>query len=264
MTAERLKGAMIQSIALNELAGVRHGFFTRRGGHSRGVFRSLNCGPGSGDDRKAVLRNRATVEECMQLPTGNLLTVHQYHSPVVATVTEPWAMETAPQADAMVTNRPNVGLGILTADCVPVLFADPRNGVVGAAHAGWKGAAGGVLQATLAAIEASGGDRASTTAGTGPCIRQTSYEVGEDMRQQFLDNDGANERYFANGERDGHYQFDLAGFVVDTLRSAGAAVVDDTGNDTYVEEGDFFSFRRTTHRQEPDYGRQISVISLAP
>ena len=251
-------------ILANALAldGIDHGFFTREGGYSTGVYQGLNCGPGSDDDADAVARNRAAVAEELHLQPGALLSLYQVHSPAVVRVEAPWQTNQKPEADAMVTNRTDVGLGILVADCTPVLFADEIAGVVGAAHAGWKGAVGGVLEATVAAMEELGADAARIKAAAGPCIRQASYEVDDEFRHHLVDLDVENDGFFAAGERAGHHQFDLPGYVVSRLRNAGIAAPEDIDADTYADETRFYSYRRATHRQEPDYGRNIAVIRL--
>lgn len=253
---------MLTSSSLSELNGIRHGFFTRENGASEGIYASLNCGPGSSDVAENVTENRTRVAEYMGVPSSGLITLYQVHSPVAVIVDEPWSLADAPQADAMVSVEPGIVLGILTADCVPVLFADSRAGVIGAAHAGWKGAVGGVLEATIAAMEEMDANLDDVHAAIGPCIHQTSYEVGSDFRDTFVTLDEKNHRFFIDGERAGYHQFDLPGYVRSRLERAGIAVIDDLALNTYDDEHRFFSFRRTTHRGEPDYGRQISVISL--
>lgn len=244
------------------LDGIDHGFFTREGGVSDGLYRGLNCGVGSDDDPTAVAENRALVEQELRLSQGGLLSLYQVHSPAVVLVEEAWSPDDKPEADAMVTDRADVGLGILVADCAPVLFADPAAVIVGAAHAGWKGAVGGVLEATVAAMEELGADAANIRAAVGPCIHQTSYEVDDGFRRRLIDLDPGNERFFAAGTRDGHHQFDLPGFAAARLRGVGIASVDIVDADTYPDEERFFSYRRATHRGEPDYGRNIAVIRL--
>ncbi len=244
------------------MASIRHGFFTREGGESEGVYESLNCGPGSSDMPERVSGNRAQVAEKMCVEPANLVTLYQVHSPMAVIVEKPWVQADAPKADAMVSVEPGIALGILTADCVPVLFADPDAGVIGAAHAGWKGALGGVLEATVAAMEELNAEIARIHAVIGPCIQQESYEVDEGFRHALLTQGQDNERFFKAGVRDGHYQFDLPGFTRSRLEAAGVGQIEDLAVDTYTDENRFFSFRRTTHRSEPDYGRQISVIAL--
>ncbi len=237
-----------------------HGFFGRTGGVSRGIFASLNCGPGSGDAREAIVANRARVAEA--LFADALLTLYQTHSAVAVTVSEPWELGEGPHADAMVTNRPGLALGVLTADCAPVLLADPDHQVVGAAHAGWKGALSGVIESALAAMERLGAKRAHIAAAVGPCISQMNYEVGPEFRERFVAADSANSRFFKPSLRPEHCQFDLEGYVFHRLRLAGVRNIKLLAACTYAREDGFFSFRRATHRGEQDYGRQISAILL--
>jgi polyphenol oxidase len=235
-----------------------HGFLGRRGGVSAGIHGGLNVGLGSDDDRIAVLENRRRAAGAV-LPGAPLVTVHQVHSADVITVEAPWGDDARPKADAIVTNRPGVLLGILTADCGPVLFADGDAGVIGAAHAGWKGAIAGVTDATITAMEALGADRSRITAAIGPCIARASYEVDDGFLRRFEEADPANERFFTPG-RTGHHQFDLEGYIAARLAAAGVTRVEALGLDTYSDPDRFFSFRRATHNSEPDYGRQISLI----
>lgn len=253
---------MISAAALAAAPGIRHAFLTRQGGVSSGLFSSLNCGYGSGDDNANVRANRERAADAIDLGADDLATLYQVHSADVVEVSAPWSLEERPKADALVTRTPGLGLGILTADCVPVLFADPQAGVVGAAHAGWKGALSGVVEATVAAMERLGAARADISAAIGPCIRQASYEVGPELRQAFIDADEASAGFFTASKRDGHFMFDLAGFVSRALADAGVKG-EDVGIDTYADEERFFSYRRTTHKGEPDYGRGISLIRLA-
>ena len=242
------------------LQGVAHGFLTREGGVSTGMVAGLNVGRGAGDDGAAVAENRRRAAEAV-LPGARLVTVYQVHSPDCVTVGDPWDEDGArPHADALVTDRPGLLLGIVTADCAPVLFADTAAGVVGAAHAGWKGAHGGVIESTVAAMERLGAQRGRIAAAVGPCIAQVSYEVGEDFRAGFAQAGDA--PYFAPG-RPGHYQFDLAAYVVGRLRQAGVGSAEALGLDTYGDPARFFSFRRATHLSEENYGRQFSLIGLA-
>ncbi len=252
---------MIRAAKLQTAAGIRHGFLTRQGGVSDGVFSSLNCGYGSGDTEANVHANRAHAASLLGLNADDLASLYQVHSADVVEVTEVWSLDQRPKADAMVSRTPGVGLGILTADCVPVLFADAEAGVIGAAHAGWKGALAGVTEATITTMEKLGAERARINAAVGPCIHQVSYEVGPELRQAFTDQDPAHAQYFIASARDGHFMFDLAGYVCDAVRASGA-MVEDVGMDTYSDEDRFFSYRRTTHRQENDYGRGLSLISL--
>jgi YfiH family protein len=243
------------------LTSVAHGFFGRTGGISTGIFTSLNCGPGSGDIREAVIENRRRVAETLS-PGARLITLYQVHSAEAVIVTAPWELGEGPHADAMATNVPNLALGILTADCAPVLFADAEAGVIGAAHAGWKGALGDVTDAAIAAMQKLGAKRSRITAAIGPCISQQSYEVGAEFRDRFLEIDSHNARFFVAGERLDHFRFDLEGFVAQKLEAAGIDNVEHFHACTYARETDFFSFRRTTHRGETDYGRQVSAIAL--
>ncbi len=239
---------------------VPHGFLGRTGGVSEGIFASLNVGLGSSDAPDAVHENRRRALGV--LGAGALVTVHQVHSPDVVTVTEAIPVEARPQADAMVTTVPGLALGILTADCAPVLFADAEAGVIGAAHAGWKGAIGGVLANTVAAMEALGADRSRTVAVIGPCIARKSYEVDAGFFRRFAEADPTYAAFFTPG-REGHHQFDLEGFAAARLAAAGLRTVVALGQDTYSQAERFFSYRRTTHAGEPDYGRQVSLIALA-
>ena len=241
-------------------AGVRHGFFTRRGGVSEGLYRGLNTGVGSKDRPDHVAENRSRVAAWFGCDADALLTLYQVHSADALVVRAPHAGE-RPKADAMVTDRPGIVLGVLAADCGPVLFADGEAGVIGAAHAGWKGALTGILEATIEAMEAIGAKRGNIAAVLGPSISAAAYEVGPEFVTRFTDADPANEAYFAPSRRDGHAMFDLNRYTVDRLARAGveAAMI---GRCTYADADDFYSYRRATHRQEPDYGRQISAISL--
>ncbi|WP_226341023.1 peptidoglycan editing factor PgeF [Gemmobacter serpentinus] len=250
----------IETITSPALAPLRHGFFTRKGGASSGIFAGLNCGTGSSDLAEVVQINRARVAETMGAPVAALVTVHQVHSPDVAVITGPHDGP-APRADAMVTNTPGLVLGILTADCQPVLFADAAAGVIGAAHAGWRGTRDGVLEATLAAMEGLGAQRDRITAVIGPTISQAAYEVGPEFVQDFVDGDAQAARFFANGKGD-RALFDLPGYALARLRAAGVAQAQWTGHCTYSDPARFYSYRRTTHAAEADYGRLISCIRL--
>ena len=255
----------LEAAALN-VSGIAHGFFGREGGVSSGIYDSLNCGPGSRDDPQSVTENRGKVAAALG-PGTRLVSLSQIHSPVVHALTEA-PPEGAPrlEGDAMVTAVPGLGLGILTADCAPVLLADPQANVIGAAHAGWKGALGqdgrGVLEATLDAMEKLGAERARIRAAIGPCISQDNYEVGWDFRDRFLELGLRQRKFFVPSDREGHYRFDLAGYVAHRLTAAGTGSVEPLGICTYPPENGFFSFRRTTHAGEPDYGRQVSAIVL--
>lgn len=249
----------LEVLTSDALQPLQHGFFTRKGGASSGIFDGLNCGLGSSDQAEIVKINRARVAEAMEVPREALITVHQVHSADVVTVEGP--MEDAPRADAMVTDRPGLALGILTADCQPVLFADAEAGVVGGAHAGWRGALDGVLDATLDAMEALGAQRGRIHAVIGPSISQRAYEVGPEFIEDFLADDPENTRFFASG-RGGRYQFDLPAYGVHRLRRAGVGLAEWTRHCTYSEPERFFSYRRSVHLEEADYGRLISVIRL--
>ena len=249
----------VDIIRAHALDGVAHGFLGRRGGVSQGLHGGLNVGIGSDDDPAAVAENRRRAAEAV-LPGAPLVTCFQVHGADCIRVNAPF--DDRPRADALVTDRPGLALGILTADCAPVLLADAEAGVVGAAHAGWKGAIGGVTDSTLAAMERLGARRDRIAAAIGPCIARPSYEVNEDFRRRFEGEDPANERFFVDA-RDGHAQFDLEAYVVHRLASAGVRRIEALGLDTYADEARFFSYRRATHRGEPDYGRQIAIIGLA-
>lgn len=242
------------------LSGLPHGFLGRRGGVSTGLVGGLNVGLGAGDDPVAVAENRRRATAAIA-PGTRLVTVYQTHSARCVAVDQPWSEDERPEADALVTDRPGLLLGIVTADCAPVLLADRRARVVGAAHAGWKGAIGGIVEATVQAMTALGARPADIAAVVGPCIAQASYEVDAAFQTHFEGADPANRAFFRPG-REGHAQFDLAGYVAARLSACGLGAVHCLGEDTYAEEARFFSFRRATHRGEPSYGRQISAISL--
>jgi polyphenol oxidase len=253
---------MIEADALR-LDGLTHGFFTREGGHSSGPFASLNCGMGSGDDRQTVLRNRAAVAERLGVEPNSLLSAYQVHSAEAVVVTGPWPEEgERPRVDALVTRTPGVALGVLTADCGPVLFADLQARVIGAAHAGWKGALTGVTARTLDVMEGEGAQRSRITAVIGPMISQAAYEVGPEFPARFTEADPANARYFAPSARPGHAMFDLAGYLEHRLKAEGVGSVVNLSLCTFSDEQRFFSYRRATHRREKDYGRLISAIAL--
>lgn len=249
----------VEVVRAGVLAGVPHGFLGRRGGVSTGAIAGLNVGLGAGDDDAAVQRNRALAAAAV-LPGAPLATVYQVHSAACVTTRAAWPDAERPHADALVTDRPGLLLGIVTADCAPVLLADAAAGVVGAAHAGWKGAIGGVTDATIAAMEALGARRAQIVAAVGPCIAQASYEVDAAFADRFVAQSPAHAGLFAPG-RPGHFQFDLEGYVAGRLESAGIGAVERLGLDTCGDEARFYSFRRATLRGEPTYGRQIAVIA---
>ncbi len=252
------------------LPGIAHGFFGRQGGVSTGIFAALNCGPGSGDGRSAVIENRRRVAEA--LGANALVNAGQIHGTHAVTVTRAWPIGAAPEddkrfiplGDALVTAVAGIALGILTADCAPVLFADAGAKVIGAAHAGWKGALGGVIESTLAAMEALGARRAGIVAAIGPCIAQANYEVGPEFRARFVDMTAGNAGYFIPSDKPDHWRFDLERHVAARLAAAGITTVESCAACTYANETQFFSFRRATHRAEADYGRQISAILLKP
>ena len=243
------------------LAGMPHGFFTRRGGVSTGRFASLNCSFSSPDDPEAVRENRARAMQAIGRAPESLSGLYQVHGIDVAVADAPIPYENRPRADGVVTNRPGITLGIITADCGPVLFADPRAGVVGACHAGWRGALAGVLEATIGAMEGLGAKRADIAAALGPCIRQPSYEVGADLRAELLASDPEGDRYLAPGRRPEHWQFDMAGLILGRLRAAGVAA-EALPNDTLVEEALFFSHRRRTLEGGGPIGHQLSAIAI--
>ncbi|HZF43508.1 MAG TPA: peptidoglycan editing factor PgeF [Sphingomonadaceae bacterium] len=250
----------IDVIISPHLAGARHGFLGRRGGLSAGRYAALNVGLGSDDDVTAVAANRRIAREAVA-PGAALITLFQVHGAEVVTATGPIPDAERPRADALVTDRPGLALGILTADCAPILFADAEAGVIGAAHAGWKGALSGVAAATVAAMGALGADRDRIAAAIGPCIARASYEVDDAFLARFVEAEREHERFFSAG-RSGHHRFDLEGFVAASLAAAGVRAIHATGLDTYADETRFFSYRRATHRGEPDYGRQLSLIAL--
>jgi YfiH family protein len=255
---------VVECRMLSKLPGLAHGFFGRSGGVSTGLFATLNCGLGSSDDAECVRENRERAGRRLGVSGERLLTAYQIHSADVVVVTKPWARGSQPKADAMVTRERNVALGILAADCAPVLFADAGAQVIGAAHAGWKGAITGVVEAAVDAMEKLGAARRRIVAVVGPCISQASYEVGDEFRCQFVAADPANAAFFAPGKRAGHWQFDLPAYVGQRLAKLGLEFVSVLNRCTYANEADYFSFRRTTHRGEPDYGRNLSAIVLTP
>lgn len=245
--------------------GIAHGFFGRKGGVSNGIFAGLNCGPGSGDNPENVKTNRALVAKVLGGMPENLLSLYQIHSGTCLGVSEPWKND-RPQADGMVTDKPGVMLAILTADCAPVLFCgQTKEGkkIIGAAHAGWRGAVGGILESTVAKmIKEYGALPESIRAAIGPCIHKKSYEVSDEFYQTFMKQDPENERFFQNARKAGHFMFDLAGYCAARLAAFGVRHVQIAEKDTYADEASYFSFRRATHRGEADYGRQVSVVMI--
>ncbi len=250
----------IDVLSSRTLAGVPHGFLGRRGGVSSSLYASLNVGLGSNDERAAVTENRRRACEAI-LPGAQLVTLHQVHSAVVVTATTPWPDDARPHADGVVTDRQGLLLGILTADCVPVLFADIERGIVGAAHAGWKGALGGVTDNIITAMIGLGARHDSIVTAIGPCIGRASYEVSDDFAKVFEHADSANERFFTGGKA-GHHYFDIEAYVIHRLSGAGIVRIDPLGIDTYADKARFYSYRRTCHAREADYGRQISLIGV--
>lgn len=248
--------------ALSRLAGLRHAFFTRRGGVSDGIYESLNGGTGSNDVPAHIAENRARMAAALGVLPDRFLTCYQIHSPTVIVAETPWSGEARPRADAIVTRVKGLAIGVSTADCGPVLLADAAAGVIGAAHAGWRGALAGVTDATIAAMEELGADRRRVVAVLGPMIRQPNYEVGQDLVAQFIAADPANDRFFRPSVKAGHAMFDLAGYVAARLAKAGIATIEDIGLCTYADPRRFFSYRRATHNGEADYGRHINAIAL--
>ena len=239
---------------------IAHGFFGRQGGRSTGIFASLNCGLGSGDDRATVVQNREVVARALGGEERQIVTTHQVHSAEAIAVTKAWNHDDRPKVDGMVTNAPGVILGVLTADCGPVLFADAEAGVIGAAHAGWKGALNGITDATVLKMETLGADRSRIVAVLGPTISGSAYEVGPEFRERFDAVSGS--RFFTDSAKKNHYMFDLPGYLVTRMQSFGVGQVIDSGLCTYRSEDEYYSYRRATHRGEKDYGRQIAVIGL--
>jgi len=254
---------MLQAASLSTLARIRHAFFTRSGGVSQGVYDSLNGGVGSNDAPAKVTENRARMAAALGVKPDHLLTAYQIHSPDVVVADQPWTQEKRPHADAIVTRTPRLAIGVSTADCGPLLLADAEAGVIGAAHAGWRGALTGVIEAAIAAMETLGAERSRIVAALGPTIRQPNYEVGPEFVARFLAADADNTRFFVASERAGHAMFDLAGYIADRVQRADIVNFEDLGLCTYAEPERFFSYRRTTKQGEPDYGRHINAIALA-
>jgi YfiH family protein len=250
----------LASPLLSAIPGLRHAFFTRDGGVSGGLYASLNGGIGSSDDSGNVAENRRRMAEQMGVTPENFLSVWQIHSPDAVVASGPWPGE-PPRADAIVTRVEGLAIGATAADCGPILFVDPNARVIGAAHAGWKGALSGVLDSTVAAMEKLGAERSGIVAAIGPLIRQHSYEVGGEFVERFIEADAENAMFFLPATREGHAMFDLAGFIRMRLENAGVLMIDDTGVDTYSDER-FYSYRRSVHRKEPDYGRHVHAIAL--
>jgi purine-nucleoside/S-methyl-5'-thioadenosine phosphorylase / adenosine deaminase len=247
---------------LAKLPGIRHAFFTRAGGVSGGIYASLNAGVGSNDDQGHVAENRARMAATLGVTPERFLTCYQIHSPDVLVADEPWSADARPRADAIVTATPGLAIGVSTADCGPVLFADAQARVIGAAHAGWRGALGGVTDQTIAAMEKLGASRERIVAVLGPMIRQQNYETGADLRDRFIASNADTARFFRPAARDGHFMFDLAGYVVARLATAGVGTIEDVDACTYADDEKFFSYRRMTHRGEADYGRHVNAIML--
>ena len=246
---------------LSAIPGLRHAFFTRDGGVSADIYESLNGGLGSNDVAAHVVENRRRMAEQMGVDPSHFLGVHQVHSPDAAVATGPWQGGSRPRADAIVTRTESLAIGITAADCGPILLVDPRARVIGAAHAGWKGALTGIVESTVDAMEKLGAERSGIVAAIGPLIRQHSYEVGDEFVERFVEADAENALFFIPAEREGHAMFDLAGFIRMRLENAGVLMIDDIGVDTYSDER-FYSYRRSVHRKEPDYGRHVHAIML--
>jgi YfiH family protein len=244
------------------LTGIRHAFFTRDGGVSAGLYASLNGGTGSRDDIGNVAENRVRMASAVGVAPERFLTAYQIHSPTVVVAEAPWTAETRPRADAIVTRMRALAIGVTTADCGPILLADPQARVIGAAHAGWRGALTGVIEATVDAMERLGAARAHIRAAIGPMIRQANYEVGPDLIARFAAEDRASSRFFSLASREGHALLDLGGYVAERLKRAGVGEIEDLGLCTYADPSRFFSYRRSTHRAEADYGRHVNAIAL--
>jgi YfiH family protein len=253
---------MLQSQSLGRLEGIRHGFFTREGGVSDGIYASLNGGIGSKDDQALVAENRARMARALDVAPERFIGCYQIHSPEVVIAERPWTHADRPKADAIVTNVPDLAIGVSTADCGPLLFADQDARVIGAAHAGWRGAITGVIEATVAAMEKLGAERSRITAALGPLIRQQNYEVSQSFVDEFLRDDESHARFFSPAGRAGHAMFDLPAFVEQRIRQSGIGAFEDLRLCTYADPERFYSYRRSVHRAEPDYGRHINAIVL--
>lgn len=253
----------VTAASLSALSGIRHAFFTRHGGVSSGIYESLNAGIASGDDATHVVENRARMARALGVQPENFITAYQIHSPDVAVAEKPWDAASRPKVDAIITRVPGLAIGVSTADCGPVLFADENARVVGAAHAGWRGALSGVIEATLDAMEKLGARRGNIVTALGPMIRQPNYEVGSEFLAAFLAAERDNERYFREARRPDHYMFDLPGYLAMRLRRAGVDAIEDCGLCTYAEPERFFSYRRSQHLSEADYGRHVNAIVLS-
>jgi len=254
---------MLRAASISKLSGIEHAFFTREGGVSSGIYATLNGGVGSHDEPRNVAENRARMAAALGVGPDRLLTAYQIHSPDVVIIDRPWTIDRRPRADAMVTKYPGLAIAVTTADCGPVLLADGIARVIGVAHAGWRGAANGVIEATIAAMEDCGADRKHMVAALGPMIRQSSYEVGPEFIAAFQAQNAANDRFFAPASRPGHALFDLADYIVTRLAVAGVGQIEDLGHCTYSDPEHLFSYRRSTHHGENDYGRHINAIALS-
>jgi YfiH family protein len=252
---------MLGSPLLSAIPGLSHAYFTREGGVSDGIYDSLNGGIGSNDVASHVAENRRRMAQQMGVEPAHFLTLFQVHSPDVVVASAPWDAAARPRADAIVTRTEGLAIGVTAADCGPILFVDPNARVIGAAHAGWKGALTGVVESTVEAMEKLGADRTGIVAAIGPLIRQHSYEVGGEFVERFVEADAENALFFIPSTRAGHAMFDLAGFIRMRLENVGVLMIDDTGIDTYSDER-FYSYRRSVHRGEPDYGRHVHAIAL--
>lgn len=264
MSVHHISGDMMLTAPLLRVHGIRHGFFTRQGGVSRGIYGSLNTGLGSDDERAHVLQNRAIIAGAMNTAADRLVSVYQAHTATSVVVHEPWAAADNPRADALVTNKAGIAIAVSTADCVPVLLADAQARVVGAAHAGWRGATSGILENCIQQMEGLGAARANIRAVIGPAIRQPHYEMGSDFIAPFLAQASGNGRFLVASKRENHALFDLTGYVAERLRLAGLTAIEDMQLCTYADSQRFFSYRRMTHQGEADYGRHLHAIMIEP